>query len=170
MNCSPVVRHLGTLWPLALTALFALAGCGRQQQSDNNVINVASSDAKMNAAIDKARSTVAEFIAALRSPKPGQTGFSVKMAFTDRGETEHMWLASVRFDGQVFRGHVSNSPKNLSNVKAGDAASVARDKISDWMFTENRKLKGGYTIRVLRDAMPAAERERFDKNAPFVID
>ena len=36
---------------------------------------------RMNAAIAKAKSTVNTFLAALKSPKPGQTSFSVKMEF-----------------------------------------------------------------------------------------
>jgi uncharacterized protein YegJ (DUF2314 family) len=38
------------------------------------------------------------------------------------------------------------------------------------MFVENRKLVGGHTLRVLRDAMPADERAEFDKSVPFQVD
>ena len=38
------------------------------------------------------------------------------------------------------------------------------------MYVENRKLVGGYTLRVLRDAVTAAERAEFDKSVPFVVE
>jgi uncharacterized protein YegJ (DUF2314 family) len=52
----------------------------------------------------------------------------------------------------------------------GQKVSVEPAKISDWMFVEDRKLVGGYTIRVLRDSVPASERAEFDKSVPFVIE
>jgi uncharacterized protein YegJ (DUF2314 family) len=58
----------------------------------------------------------------------------------------------------------------VSNVKIGDQATVDPESISDWMFVDNGKLVGGYTVRVLRDAMSAAEREEFDKSVPFKIE
>src|SRR5262249_45481080 len=127
-------------------------------------------DPKMNAAIAKARSTVNTFIAALSAPKPNQADFSVKMAFTDGEHTEHMWLGSVRYDGKVFRGVVNNDPELVNNVKVGQKASIEPSKVSDWMFVENGKLVGGYTIRVLRDTMSTKERAEFDRSVPFSFD
>ena len=52
----------------------------------------------------------------------------------------------------------------------GQKVTVEPSKISDWMFVQNGRLVGGYTLRVLRDAMSPSERKEFDKNVPFVID
>ena len=57
----------------------SLAGCDKESQS--NVTFVKSDDAKMNAAIDKARASVKKFIAVVKSPKPGQTAIAVKVPF-----------------------------------------------------------------------------------------
>jgi uncharacterized protein YegJ (DUF2314 family) len=81
-----------------------------------------------------------------------------------------MWLTSVTFDGRKFHGTVNNDPEMVSNVKIGDKVSVESSKISDWMFVENGKLVGGYTLRVLRDSLSASERADFDKSVPFTID
>jgi len=152
-----------------LIVLVLVAGCGKKGSADK-VTYVAENDPKMNAAIEKARTSVNTFAQALKAPKPGQSQFSVKMAFTDGKHTEHMWLTSVTFDGQKFHGTLNNDPEMVSNVKIGAKVSLESSKISDWMFVENGKLVGGYTLRVLRDSMSASERADFDKSVPFKVD
>jgi uncharacterized protein YegJ (DUF2314 family) len=156
---------------LAVAAVVVLAGigCSKKQPADK-VTYVPEGDTRMNAAIEKARATVPTFLAALKGPKPGQSAFSVKMAFTDGKDTEHMWLTPVSFDGTTFRGTVNNEPEKVKTVRLGQKVTVAPSEISDWMYVENRKLVGGYTLRVLRDAMTPAERADFDGGLPFVID
>jgi uncharacterized protein YegJ (DUF2314 family) len=150
-------------------ALALIAGCNKQSGKDK-IISVSGDDPAMNTAIKKARDTVGTFIAALNSPKPNQDSFTVKMAFVDGKQTEHMWLSPVRYDGNRFHGIVNNDPELVSNVKIGQTASVDPAQISDWMFVENGKLVGGYTIRVLREKMSPRERAEFDQRAPFRID
>ncbi len=92
------------------------------------------------------------------------------MAFRDGDKGEHMWLTPVTFDGLRFQGTVNNHSEIVSTVKLGDRVSVEPAKISDWMFVENGKLVGGYTLRVLRENLSAGERAEFDKGVPFKID
>jgi uncharacterized protein YegJ (DUF2314 family) len=146
-----------------------LAGCKKKSPADK-VTYVPDDDPKMNAAMEKARSTVNTFITVLRAPKPGQTSFSVKMAFTDGSNTEHIWLSPVSYDGKVFHGTVNNEPEKVKSVKMGQKVSIEPAKISDWMYVENRKLVGGETLRVLRAGLSPSERTEFDKSVPFVID
>lgn len=158
-------RWLGTVVMVAL----ALAGCGKKHPADK-VTYVADDDPRMNAAMEKARGSVKSFIGALKSPKAGQSAFSIKMGFTDGGNTEHIWLTPVTYDGSKFTGTVNNEPEKVKSVKMGQKVTVAPDKISDWMYIENRKLVGGETLRVLRDALTPAERADFDKSVPFVVE
>ena len=153
----------------ALTVGFL--GCGKGGGNpDDPVVMVADDDAKMNAAMDKARKTVEAFIAALKSPKAGQVAFSVKAPFADGEHVEHMWLAPVSYDGANFQGVVNNDPALVKNVKIGDQVTVAPDKISDWMYVDGRKLVGGETLRALRDGLGPKERAEFDESVPFVIE
>jgi uncharacterized protein YegJ (DUF2314 family) len=156
-------RWVATLAIIALT----LAGCNKHR---DKVTIVPDDDPRMNAAIDKARANVQNFIASLKSPKRGQSGFAIKVPFSDGANTEHFWLTPVTFDGASFTGTVDNEPELVNNVKMGQTVTVTPDKISDWMYVENHKLVGGETLRVLRDAMPADERADFDKSVPFTID
>jgi uncharacterized protein YegJ (DUF2314 family) len=160
---------------LFVVVLFSLVvGCSSKKKGVDKGVDkvtlIEDDDPRMSAAIDKARDTVKTFITALKAPKAGQKAFSVKMAFSDGDQVEHMWLSPVTFDGKVFQGTVNNDPQMVSNVKIGQKVTVEPGDISDWMYVENRKLVGGYTFRVMRDAMSAKERKEFDRSVPFTID
>jgi uncharacterized protein YegJ (DUF2314 family) len=155
---------------LGVAVAMVTSGCGKKKGPEDKFTVVADDDPRMNAAVEKARATVQTFTTALLAPRAGQTSFSVKMAFTDGKNTEHMWLSPVTFDGTHFQGTVNNDPKMVSTVKRGQQATVAPAQISEWMFVEDRKLVGGHTLRALRDAMPAAERADFDRSVPFQVD
>ena len=158
-------------WILAVLALAVSASsCGSNPRDPTDrVTTVSDDDPKMNAAIAKARSTVNQMIDALKSPN-GKSGFSVKMVFTDSTGGEHMWVQPVRFAGGKFTGELANEPGRVKSVKIGQKVSAPPDEISDWMFVENGKLVGGYTLRVLRDTLGAAEKAEFDKSVPFRIE
>jgi uncharacterized protein YegJ (DUF2314 family) len=153
-----------------ILALLFLAALGCRKEYDDKVIQVAADDPQMNAAIATARETVGTFTAALRKPRPGQRSFSVKMRVEDRKHVEHMWLDEVTFDGTRFHGVINNEPDLVKNVKTGDPASVEASQISDWMFVDNGKLVGGYSVRLLRERMSPKERAEFDRSAGFKIE
>jgi uncharacterized protein YegJ (DUF2314 family) len=157
---------MGRFGVLAIVAGIMTAGCGNEYPVDK-VTKVADDDPRMNAAMDKARSTVSSFIAALQSPQPSQSGFTVKMAFSDGSNTEHMWLASVSYDGTTFHGTVGNVPVTVKSVKMGEQAAVSPSKISDWMYLEHGKVVGGHTLRVLRETLSPSERADFDTQVQF---
>jgi len=161
----PTIRRIAAL----AVAVLALAGCGTKGLEDK-VTYVADDDPRMNAAIAKARSTVDVFIAALKSPGSSQSEFSVKMAFTAGGSTEHMWLSPVSFDGTNFLGTIANESERVLTVRMGESVTVAPAEISDWMFVDSGKLVGGETLRVLRDTLSPTERAEFDKSVPFVVE
>ncbi len=153
---------------LALLACVVGIGCdGSDSQTSENVMMIENDDSEMAAGISKSRSSVQIFIAALKSPKPGQTAFTVKMPVKEGDQTEHMWLADVAYDGKNFTGKIDNEPEIVSNVKLGQAVTIAPSEISDWMYVENGKLVGGETIRVMRNKLSGAERSNFDKSVPF---
>ena len=85
-------------------------------------------------------------------------------------EVEHMWLLHVDFDGRQLQGTLINSPQSLRSFHEGDQVTITGKQISDWMYVENQKLVGGYTLRVLRDTLPEDERKEFDSSLPFSID
>jgi uncharacterized protein YegJ (DUF2314 family) len=153
---------------LMAVSLLALAGCGRKVE--DKVVMVEDNSPAMQAAFAKARATAPTFIAALEAKKPGAGGFAVKVMFKDGNQTEHMWLSRPTFHDGKFIGVLDNEPEFVHNVKMGQVISVAPGEITDWMYVENRKLVGGYTLRAIRDSKTPAERAQMDREIPFAIE
>jgi len=151
---------------IVLIFVVASAGCNQAEPNDS-VVNVSEQDPHMNTAMATARSTVDKFIKALQAPKSGQSSFALKMPISNGTDTERFWLADVTYDGKAFHGTINNEPDTVKTVKIGQAMTVDAKQISDWMYVEDGVLVGGYTMRVLRDAMSPTERADFDKSMPF---
>jgi uncharacterized protein (TIGR03067 family) len=156
-------RSFAVRFPLLL--FVAVMGCGSNdtpsipsghamtEKSDPPPVQVERDDPDMAAAIAKARSSVDEFINALTNPEPSQSAFSVKVAVQDGDEVEHLWLVPVRYENGQFIGRVNNEPQMVSTVKFDDEVKVAKNEISDWIYADDGKMAGGFTVHVLRSAM-----------------
>jgi uncharacterized protein YegJ (DUF2314 family) len=110
----------------------------------------------MDAAINKARSTLPEFFAKLEKPGAGESDFSLKVAIQDAasGKDEHFWLTRiVRKDGQII-GVISNEPTVVKSVHLGQSYTIDPAKISDWMFKRNGKMVGNETMRPMLKRLP----------------
>lgn len=129
-------------------------------------------DAEMNAAMEKARQSVDVFLAALNTPGVSQSNFSIKAGFSVSGSKscEYIWLNDVRFEDGVFVGAVGNPPEKVDSIRFGDTVRVARGKIADWMFTDGKRLRGSYTMRVVRNRLSPEEFAKFDSQCDFIID
>ncbi len=127
-------------------------------------------DPRINAAIAEARASVQRFIAAFEQPPPNSTGFAIKRAFFDGDEQEHFWLVPIAFRNGRFVATVSNEPLNVHTVRMGQQVEVAPEEISDWMYLDQGKLVGGYTVRAIRDSFDDARKRDFDRQVPFIIE
>lgn len=134
-------------------------GSGAEKDSRPDVHAVDPGDPEMNAAMDKARSTVESFIRQLPAVRAGGEFFSVKFPISENGETEHVWINEPGFDGEHFTGYLSSEPVNLPSWSSGDRVSVAADGISDWLAIVDGALYGGFTLYVLQDRMSPAEQQ-----------
>ena len=127
---------------------------------------IAETDARMLAAKEMARVSVLGFIEAVRSPIPARSGFSVR---TPGPGGEPVWLGDVTYDGHVFRGRVRNPP-HMPAAAPGAEMKVKRADILDWLYVENGKLVGGFSVRALRDSLPPERRAELDKQLPFRVE
>jgi uncharacterized protein len=79
-----------------------------------------------------------------------------------RFEVEHMWISDVNFDGRRVSGVLLNSPNSLLTIQEGDAVSMPLAEISDWMYTMQDDVYGGFTIDLMRSRMGRSERAQHD--------
>lgn len=129
------------------------------------------SDAEMNEAIEAARSSLSRFEEAMLSNNPQYDLFALKVMFPDQvGGSEHIWITDLILEGGQYRGLVGNEPQYTIIVEAGQEVTVDPEKISDWMYVEDGKLRGGYTFRVLRNRMSPHERTEFDRSLGITIE
>ena len=133
-------------------------------------IEVPKNHTAMHRAVIQARKTVGTFIAALKNPAPGQKDFEIKKPFMQNGEIEHIWLSDVQFTGNRFQARVDNQPRKIQGLKLGQVVSVDPKEISDWLYIDNGKLVGGYTVRVQYSELSAKEKHEFDRAADFKIE
>ena len=163
---------------ITVVCLAALVtGCKRQESSfskwqrtgEPDVTAVKADDAEMNTAIWEAKQTRQQFLKTLVAPKPNQTDFSVKRPYPTQGRAslEHIWVSALSYDGQQLHGRISDVPVNIPNLKINDPVAFPVEEISDWMFLEDRKIVGGFTIRVLRKHMSAKDGAHFDSHLQF---
>lgn len=163
---------------LALLLAFQLVACSPadpeprtiEREGNPPVTPIPAEDAVMNIAMQRARDTLDEYRGRLTNPPPTQTYLSLKAQFEDDDYVEHMWIRDVEITETGFRGRLGNEPVNITSVAFGDVVEVPVAKVSDWMAVDDGRLVAGYTLRVLRDRMPPAQREAFDSNLDFVID
>jgi len=125
-----------------------------ESPSTDPVIGVDAEDEDMNAAIERARATVDSFIARLQNPQPSDDGFSVKMTVEDGDEVEHFWVGDITYTDGSFAGTIGNDPQWVRNVRLGQAVQVKPEDITDWMFLDDGRLVGNFTLRVLLERMP----------------
>lgn len=138
-----------------------------QTKTEPEYFQVKNEHAAMHQAVIHARKTVGKFIGALKHPAAGQIDFEVKKPFVQGNEVEHIWLSDVQFTGSRFQGRVDNTPRKIRGVKIGQLVSVNPNEISDWVYIDNGKLVGGYTIRARYNELTAEQKKEFDRQADF---
>ncbi len=141
----------------------------RRPGAEPEYFEVKENDAQMKRAVRMARKHLRVFITALEHPAPGQSDFEVKKPFVQGDHVEHIWLSHVRYSGRRFHGSVDNQPQEIQGLKMGMRVSVNPNEISDWLFLDNGKLVGGYTIRVLYNDLPPDRKKEFMTEADFKI-
>ncbi|WP_457673534.1 YegJ family protein [Thiolapillus sp.] len=167
-------------WAMAVVlVIVGVIGCETDERNAGDIVEregqppiayVENDDSRMVSAINRARLTVDQFISVLENPDASQSDFSVKLLIKDGDQREYMWILPVWYNDGRFVGVIDNEPDKIRSVNIGDKVDVARNRIFDWMYVENGKLVGGYTLRVLRDNMSEKEREKFDRSISFRIE
>lgn len=138
--------------------------------AEPEIMSFEENDVEMNTAMNQARGDVKTFLGALSQSNPARNHLSIKVGFSDKHGNEYIWLSDVRYRDGIFSGSVANEPRTVRSTYFGAVVSVPAEKIADWMFIENGRLVGGYTMRVMRSRLSDQERAEFDANIGFRID
>jgi uncharacterized protein YegJ (DUF2314 family) len=142
-----------------------------ERPGEPEIYELGDNDKRMNAAIDSAVQTIHLFKAALLSKADSLEAFSLKVKYSmPDGYDEHIWVSDIRLEDSVFTGYIGNTPNVITEVKLGDFVRIRPERISDWMYLASNKLRGGFTIRAIRDKLSPQERTAFDGENGFIIE
>jgi len=153
--------------PLNAKAANVVGSALKQGSTEPEYFQVTKDHAAMHRAVIEARKTVKKFINVLKHPGPGQQDFEVKKPFVQGDQVEHIWLSDVQFVGNSFQGKIDNRPRNIPGLKVGQLVSVKPNEISDWLYVDNGKLVGGYTVRAHYNELSPEQKQKFDREADF---
>ena len=115
------------------------------------LVSAAGDDEALRKAAEEARARFPEFAAAFETEPESE--FSVKSAFEENGETEHMWVSVEELLPSGIRGVLGNEPRTITTLRAGDEITVALDDMEDWMILSESGMRGGFSVRVLQPEM-----------------
>ncbi len=155
---------LAFLLVLILITSCSTASNKNEQEYSDNVIAVEGDDILMNSAIAKAKQTFKDFDTAYKNGHFDTSQFSIKVRFNTEIGGEHIWTYSITLQNGNYYGTVDEDAEATDKVKAGDRVKITIDNLSDWMYNDNGVLRGGYTIKVLRNRMTPSERAAFDSS------
>jgi uncharacterized protein YegJ (DUF2314 family) len=126
-------------------------------QQQDNVVTLPAQHTDMARSQEAARSTFDQFWTRISQDREGLDAISIKVAVPHATGSEHLWMTGCKSaDVQSFDCVVSNKPVDVP-LKLGSRYRFQRASISDWMYRQNGKIHGGYSIRVLLPTLPAQQ-------------
>ena len=149
----------------ALTLALVPAGAATlPAQAQLGPATVDNQDPAMKAAVLKARRTLPQFWRMIKRPPEGVSNFALKVAIRSPTETfvEHFWLVALKPEkNRQISGRINNQPKYVTSVRFGQRYTFDRQAISDWMYIQNGKIVGNWTLRPLLNRMPKTKAKQY---------
>lgn len=156
-------------------SLFLITACNTntrtktEREGEPDIYNTELNDREMNQAMADAKASFPVFEKAIQAYNENYSGFALKVPFAFDGGTEHIWVGEIVYVENLYIGIVNNVPEYTREVSLGDTIPVDPTGISDWMYLDGDTLRGGYTIRVIRNGLPEVEKKDFDSETGFII-
>lgn len=127
-----------------------------------SVTNVNPGEPAVEAAIAKAQSTLSTFFRLQANPGPGKSGFSVKIKLPKKATTGnwHVWGENVVRSGDTVTATLASNTRADPDYAPGQRVTAPLSQISDWLYWENGKMRGAYTVRALLPFMSPEEADR----------
>lgn len=137
---------------------------------DDQVVFVSEEDKRMNAAINKAKSTLAEFFDVVKKSPEGTSGFKLKIMVSDEAGVEHLWFSPFKEIEGGFAGVLVNEPGVIRSMEYGQVYAFKRSQITDWGYVHNGKQIGSFTVCALFETMDKEIVARYKNDHGFVCE
>jgi len=104
---------------------------------------------QMDAATESARQHLDQFIEAFENREDRQLNFMVRKVYeTEFGSKRPVWILIDQYENDTFHGLIDVPPEDMPSLQSGQATTVHRDAVTDWMYTDDGAIVGGWTLRV----------------------
>ena len=163
------MRWVGLITAM-LASTAATAETVQERIGRDGVVMVEPDDAEMEAAFRKARETLPAFLALARKPRRTTTDFAVKVAISDDVQDEYFWISRFKEHDGKFFGRLDNTPQLIKTVKFGQTITFAERDIVDWLYMDNGRMQGNFTLCVLLKREPPDEASAFRKQFGLTCD
>lgn len=142
---------------------------------------VAKDDPDMLAAIKKARKTFPDFLLeadadscrAIRVLEDAMLKLYITSPY-DPKTGEHLWARYSGHDPENekrFKAILLRSPRGAAAfMSKGDEIDFSIRSLSNWLYVEDSKAYGAFTVQVLRRRMTRAQRKKHDAAYPFAFE
>lgn len=131
----------------------------RNVEPEKTVVAQPSEDEALIRARALARASFGDFWARVSRDRTGLDAVSVKVSIPHGRGIEHLWMTGCKAHGaEAFECVVSNEPEHVK-LRLGVRYRFPSDAISDWMYRQDGKIHGGYSIRALLPTLPAEQAE-----------
>ncbi|WP_285449056.1 DUF2314 domain-containing protein [Xanthomonas sp. LMC-A-07] len=74
-----------------------------------------------------------------------------------------LWLSVESATPSGLNASVFEAPPELTDLSPGTRKFVPESEVADWALVSSGVMQGGYSLRIQRSRLPAAEREPFDR-------
>ncbi|MEO0975208.1 MAG: DUF2314 domain-containing protein, partial [Pseudomonadota bacterium] len=138
-----------------------------EQRDENEIVWVDDDGPLMSEAIRKARATLDEFLALVRSPSEGMAGFKLKVRLAEGEDVEHFWVTPFRETDAGFVGTLANDPVILTSFEGGQELVFDRSMISDWGYELDGKQVGSFTVCAIFKTIPKDQADYYRKHHGF---
>jgi len=116
------------------------------------VIEISDDDPDMIAAVQKAKDTWPEFVAAFNEKADDCSNFGAKVKMTVDGETEFIWLEVIGLEPRYVHGKLANDPVALGDLQLGSQVEVPLEDVQDWCYLKNAEPVGLYSLAAIQKA------------------
>ncbi len=127
-----------------------------ERDGEPDIIYSDHGDVQMNKAQAAARASLDHFWAIKDADPSNAEIHIIKVGLpTNSGTLEHIWVEDISRHGATYKGTLANEPYDLANgLGYGDKVKFTARQISDWAYSENGRMRGHFTTRVLVKSLP----------------
>lgn len=142
--------------------LFFAASCAPASPTLEAVSTFADPDPEFEDAVRQAQNTLHIFRQAVISPRSAYSLASLKIRFTQDGESEDMWTEPISILDDVYTVRMVEGVPLKQGIHPDRLVDVRLEDIVDWMLLEeDGTVIGGYTLRLEYERMTPEEQKRY---------